>query len=90
MKHLLIIFGAFAMFTAPALAYCSTPMEPFCVNNYGGFDSQYEFDSCVRELEYYADQLNDYVGCVSQEASTEATEAYNAAVESFNDRASGR
>jgi hypothetical protein len=82
-------------------AYCSAPTALYCATSYSDFSDQDEFNSCRREMEWYADEVNSYVACLQRdledtiqsatdEARRDADSAisdYNDAVDSFNRRA---
>lgn len=90
MKILASIAAVLVLFTAPAHAmyFCSEPSEPYCVNNYSAFSDAYEFEDCKRDVENYADDVNQYLDCLADESQA-AINAYNDAVEAFNRRARG-
>ncbi|MBB2678696.1 UNVERIFIED_ORG: hypothetical protein M2312_002199 [Rhizobium esperanzae] len=82
-----------------AFAYCSEPSAPSCASSFGGFDDEWEFDRCKREMESYKDDVERFIGCNNDEAEAalrkarddneSATSEYNDAVETFNRRARG-
>lgn len=68
--------------------YCIEPSEPYCVRSYGTFDSEYEFKSCKREVEYYLEELQDYAMCIAEEAEDKQKEVidnFNRKVQRTND-----
>ena len=89
--------------TGAAQAYCPEPAPPYCVNGYGGFSDQWEFDGCRRDVETFGRETEDYIHCLQEELrletqrlSDEAQQSADAAiaeyertVEDFNDRADG-
>ncbi|MEF3133026.1 hypothetical protein OS035_16325 [Rhizobium sp. 268] len=80
-------------------AYCSEPSAPSCASSYGGFDDEWDFDRCKREMDSYKDDVERFIGCNNDEAEAavrkarddneSATSEYNGAVEDFNKRATG-
>ncbi|MGO6875577.1 hypothetical protein ACCS85_27615 [Rhizobium ruizarguesonis] len=94
---LLVMLIAFS--SSEAFAYCSEPSAPSCATGYGGFDDQWEFDRCKREMESFKGDVERFMRCNSDEAeealekarndNQSATSGYNDAVEAFNRRASG-
>lgn len=86
-------------FGSKANAYCSEPSAPSCASNYGGFDDEWEFSRCKREMESYKDDVERFLQCNRDEAEEAARKArddnasamsdYNDAVEAFNRRAGG-
>jgi hypothetical protein len=75
----------------PTLAsfYCSEPREPSCVDGSGYFDDSSEFESCKSEVGRFVSDTKEYVSCLT-DASNEAIQASNKAVEQFNCRAEGK
>jgi hypothetical protein len=92
-------FMAAGVESSMALGYCSEPSAPFCATRYGEFDDEYDFDSCRRDMENYASEVEEYIACLQREVDDVVAEAqresesalseYNDAVDSFNRRARG-
>ncbi|MGO7836928.1 hypothetical protein [Rhizobium sp. WYCCWR10014] len=88
-----------AFSSSDASAYCSEPSAPSCASGYGGFDDEWDFTRCKREMESFKDDVERFMRCNSDEAeealekarndNQSATSDYNGAVEAFNRRASG-
>jgi hypothetical protein len=80
---------AFALIggTNTSLAFCSKPDSPSCASNYNKFEDQDEFDRCKSEMETYKSEVEDFLSCLKRDAD-EASNDYNEAVSSFNNRAS--
>lgn len=82
-----------------AYAYCYEPSAPYCATQYGEFSDESDFDSCRRKMGYYADEVDTYTSCRTDEAneavqdakqdSEDALSTFNDAVRSFNRRADG-
>jgi len=95
----LLCVSAIVGFCNEANAYCSEPSAPSCASNYGGFDDEWEFSRCKREMESYKDDVERFLQCNGDEAEEAARKArddnasamsdYNDAVEAFNRRAGG-
>jgi hypothetical protein len=62
------------------------PSAPYCIERYGQFSDEYEFDSCKRELQDFERKIREYLSCLNSE-SDQAVKDYNEAVEAFNRRA---
>ncbi|MCE6958838.1 hypothetical protein LAZ40_07220 [Cereibacter sphaeroides] len=84
---LLLVVGLVA---GPSRAdpYCNEPDAPFCVEQYGAFDDEGEFDRCRDEVEDYVSDVEDYRNCLV-EAHDEAGEEASEVVERFNCKAEG-
>lgn len=65
--------------------YCYEPSEPYCVRQYGGFSSDYEYQDCRRSVERFQTDVQDYLSCVENAA----VDSINEVVEKFNCRARG-
>lgn len=76
-----------------ALAFsCFDPSPPYCVADYGRFDTDTDFEICRSDMERYQRQVNDYRECVAREAREKMEDSlrrYNRAVDDFNRRARG-
>ena len=92
LKLIIAIGAALALQTYAAQAayfrYCDDPDPPYCAEDYGAFDDQNDFDSCLSEMESYKDDVEEYVECLSSN-SREAADEYSDTVDSFNSRAGG-
>ncbi|WP_246805702.1 hypothetical protein [Rhizobium leguminosarum] len=64
-----------------AWAYCSEPTAPSCVNGYGKFDDQYDFDNCKRNVENFKSEIESFVDCKRREINEANDEAEQAAEE---------
>jgi hypothetical protein len=88
MKAILFVAAALALSCTSAKAnFCSEPDPPFCADLYMEFSDQTDFELCKYDMDDYKDEVEEYLDCLSQ-ASEDAIEQYNDAVESFNLRAS--
>ena len=75
---------------------CYEPSAPYCSSSYMEFEDEWEYDSCVREMESYRDDVESYVSCNNDEAeqavqepgdkNQRALDEYEDAVASFNRR----
>lgn len=72
--------------TAHAYDDCSEPEKPWCVQRYGAFDDEDDFNRCRSQIMSYRSEVEDYLSCL-KENSGEATSEYDDAVSSFNRRA---
>jgi hypothetical protein len=89
----LLIACAFATLTTSASSaayfmYCDEPDPPYCADGYSEFEDQWEFQSCLSEMESYEDDVNEYVDCLRTNSS-EAIDEYNDTVSDFNSQAGG-
>lgn len=71
---------------APAYAFCIQPSAPSCATNFGSFPSEWEFDSCKRDMESYRSEIDTFIQCrqrdvdeVNQQAMELARDAEEAA-----------
>lgn len=89
----LLLTSTFLIFIFPpisAYAYCYEPSAPSCASTFGGFDDEWEFDRCKREMESYKADVESYIDCNNQQArrkNEDAISEYESAVDSFNRRA---
>lgn len=89
-------FGAYLavaaiwLLASPAQAYlfCSEPDEPYCLDQIGGFEDEWEFSRCRDEVEQFVDETQDFVECLAR-AQEEADDAVREAIEKFNCMAEG-
>ncbi len=54
---------------------CYKPWVPNCVDNYGGFNSNSNFDICKSEVENYLEDVQRYVKCITDEAEDDIKKA---------------
>lgn len=90
-KYILLAACAFMIGVQPSsatAAYCSEPSEPYCVDGFGTYDSDFSFQSCRGDMDQFASETEDYIDCLRR-AQQEAIDAYNESVERFNCHAGG-
>ncbi|MDQ0558697.1 hypothetical protein QO004_000472 [Rhizobium mesoamericanum] len=63
------------------------PEPPYCVTMFGQFD-EISFNSCRAEMQNYRNEVAKFTDCLIDE-SDRATEEFNSAVRSFNQKAGG-
>lgn len=85
MKTLMLTIVVAGLLPTSVFALCFEPSAPYCASSYGPFDSEWEFDSCRRDMDTYLDELQEHVQCVQDDAMDQ----YQDAVDSFNRRAGG-
>ena len=68
---------------AGLFAFCIEPSMPYCVDSFGDFDDDYDFQTCKGGLESYLKDSNDYLQCIA--TKTKAKEV----ISKFNCKASG-
>ena len=54
---------------------CYKPCVPHCVDNYGGFNSNSDFDICKSKVENYLKDAQRYVKCITDEAEDDIKKA---------------
>jgi hypothetical protein len=59
---------------ADALGFCFRPDAPYCASRYGGFDEEYDFSRCRREMESYRSDVEDFLDCLKREVRRPETE----------------
>lgn len=63
-----------ALIAAPAAAQnadqvlCSQPVEPTCVGSEITYENEQRIKRCERDLERFADQVDEYVSCLKQKS----------------------
>lgn len=86
MRSLLIAAAIVLLSQTPAAArFCYEPSAPSCADDFGPFADQYDYDNCRDDLEDFATEVDDYVLCLRR-SQEDALDAYNQAVDDFNDR----
>ena len=76
MKNLLLVsIAVFSLLQAGAAHACSEPSPPYCVNIYGLFEDQDEFDQCRRQVENFGQEADYFIQCRNDEAAEIANEA---------------
>lgn len=65
---------------------CQEPRTPFCLSQYGAFESDYQYKDCKRDIENYIDELNQWADCVSGKAEDSRQES----IKKFNCRVDGK
>jgi hypothetical protein len=96
MRRILVV-AVGVLLAAPTVgqAYCSKPSAPYCAEQYGRFDDEWDFSRCRREVESYKSDVESFASCKRremEEARNEIDRAisdFNSAVETFNRRARG-
>jgi hypothetical protein len=86
MKRFLLTFAVFSTFTSGAWGYCSEPTAPSCVDGYGKFNEEYEFQRCRNDVESFRSDTEEYLSCLRRKGE-EARTNFSNAVDSFNRRA---
>ena len=81
-----VVLAAFA--PTSALAFCSEPSKPYCIEGYGNFTDKYEAESCQSEVERFVENSRDYVQCLVTEQN-ESVEEANDVIKKFNCRIQG-
>ncbi|MEW9837303.1 hypothetical protein [Mesorhizobium marinum] len=80
MKYVLVALSVGLGFDAgPAFAYCDEPDAPYCASRFGGFDDEYEFDRCRREMQSFRDEVEEILECLQGEVN-DAQQAANEAI----------
>ncbi|MGX5827378.1 hypothetical protein [Mesorhizobium sp. 43Arga] len=84
----ILLMSALLGLTSSAHAYddCSEPEKPWCVQRYGAFDDEDDFNRCKSQILSYRSDVDDYLSCLKKN-SEEAASEYEDAVSAFNRRA---
>ena len=85
MKTFLFPVILILLFPSLGAAYCFEPTKPFCVEGFGKFSSQSEYQICKRDLELYLDEMADYARCLARDIE----EKQEGAIDEFNRRVTG-
>ncbi len=86
MRLFALLVAGLSQGIGPAAAYCSTPTAPYCAEQYGRFDDEYDFNSCRREMENYRSEVEDFISCNKREAQ-DATDKANREAQEAIDKA---
>ena len=70
----LVAVVSLMVFGEQALAYCSEPVEPSCIDMLSMSRDQFSVDMCRLEVESYISDMQSYVECVQRDASSKVDE----------------
>ncbi len=85
MYHKMVLMVALAGTPSTALAFCFEPSAPSCVSGYGPFESEWEFDSCRREVVSFQAEVEDYLACLQRDLADEAERIQSEATTEIED-----
>jgi hypothetical protein len=80
------LLGIVTTHQVDAAMFCSEPSKPYCLDSFGDFSDQWEFEKCRSEVEGFVQKSKRYAECLS-EARSDAVEKANTVVERFNCKA---
>lgn len=84
-----ITVAILSLITAASAESCSEPSKPYCAEDYGSFSDQSEYEDCRSEMDSFKSETEDYLECLKR-AADEASDEYQEAVDSFNNRVRNR
>lgn len=94
LSYIPILAAALLAWSMPLSAtylYCSKPIPPSCLDQFGEFD-EWSFRQCRNAVESFVQEVQQFQQCVIYEAeriNSEARQEADQAVERFNCRAQG-
>lgn len=86
----ILVLALIVLWPLPASAqhFCFKPSYPICLTSIGTFENEYSFRICLRAMDSYQDEVQDYSDCLRREAMDTLAD-YERAVAYWNCKVDG-